>query len=214
MTKQILPNKWFIWAIVAIVVAGVGLWGYIQYTLIQDSVAENISVVPAAKTAKTVDTFDWQTYRNEKYGFEFKYPSDWKIGENDGEKYAPVDGTKVVEVFKIVCCKFPDEGMYLKIVYSSDSSKYPVIQNLLAEKSDIYSAENFTVDKYAIANFEGVCVKTKTGSDFTYEEDVQLYLKNGTGFYTLLWRSIDTNKEGFTASAYLEKILSTFKFIK
>lgn len=33
---------------------------------------------------KQVDTSDWKTYRNEKYGFEFKYPSFLKQAENKG----------------------------------------------------------------------------------------------------------------------------------
>lgn len=32
MNKQICSNRWFIWAIVFIVVVGVGLWGFIEYT--------------------------------------------------------------------------------------------------------------------------------------------------------------------------------------
>ncbi len=33
----------------------------------------NYASVPAS-----TDTSNWNTYRNEKYGFEFKYPEDWK----------------------------------------------------------------------------------------------------------------------------------------
>ena len=30
-----------------------------------------------------IDTSDWKTYRNEEYGFEFKYPGDWMADEHN-----------------------------------------------------------------------------------------------------------------------------------
>jgi len=53
-----------------------------QYAAIQDNIAENISVVPAVKTAKPEDTSNWQTYRNEEYGFEIKYPENIVVGQH------------------------------------------------------------------------------------------------------------------------------------
>jgi len=37
-------------------------------------------------TPTTDETANWKTYRNEEYGFEFKYPPDWTEKQSFGEK--------------------------------------------------------------------------------------------------------------------------------
>jgi hypothetical protein len=37
MNRQICTNRWFIWAIVFILVVGVGLWAYIEYSIALDA---------------------------------------------------------------------------------------------------------------------------------------------------------------------------------
>ncbi len=39
------------------------------------------AVSPSASVVSGVDTSNWKTYRSEKYGFEVRYPKDWKLSD-------------------------------------------------------------------------------------------------------------------------------------
>lgn len=66
-----------IWVVIAAVLLG---GGYIAYQKYQQPMTDNQPQQaddnsPQEKQA-SADISDWKTYRNEKYGFEFRYPSD------------------------------------------------------------------------------------------------------------------------------------------
>jgi hypothetical protein len=85
MFRTIYPNRWFIWTIVIIFAAFIYVGGAIvQFAIEQRSEGELIAATPIphrAKKAVDIDTSTWKTYRNEKYGFEFKYQKDFSIKE-------------------------------------------------------------------------------------------------------------------------------------
>jgi|SRR3989338_1558984 len=43
-------------------------------------------------TTEEIDKSDWKTYRNEEYGFEFKYPGEWSIDKYDKKILVYYDG--------------------------------------------------------------------------------------------------------------------------
>lgn len=77
-----------LWTILVILLLVVVL-GIIAYAYIMKDIERNLyqaRTAPTQRSEQSAIPADWKTYRNEEYGFEFKYPSDWKMEPEPGTK--------------------------------------------------------------------------------------------------------------------------------
>lgn len=73
--------------ILIIVIAGVGYWIYRSNSTPEEA-KENEQIVQD-------ETIDWNVYTNEKYGYEIKYPKDWKVQKPSEPPYpGPPEGVE------------------------------------------------------------------------------------------------------------------------
>ncbi len=128
---------------------------------------------------------EWQTYRNEVYGFEFNYPS-VLIVKADGGGYFRLGKTKETN------------ETYLEIIFGEESSDF---DNTQAGYVDSILIGGIPARKFS--DSEGLC----DGPDLCLPAYVQINVAYKTKKYALIfYGSADLSEEQ-------QQILSTFKFI-
>ena len=158
------------------------------------------------------DTSDWQTYRNEEYGFEFRYPNDWMVTETKLSNDHPSSYLKV----RITVSNNPiAQGQKLSKENVDEISAFEVTfrgsQNepkLDIEKwYDVSEGKNEIISKRVatIAGRKAVCTET-SWQDFIIQ---RCFVSDETSIVEI---GYSLSQPKFVKD--YENILSTFKFIE
>ena len=92
---------------------------------------QNMEVI----TATSGDTSNWETYKSEKLGFTFKYPSTLEIKER-GSNIDLLNGQVVL--FSLTISQDNEEGIYIEVTQNEEIVFQPGGRDNLRSESDIF----------------------------------------------------------------------------
>jgi len=140
--------------IIGVLIIGGGIFAYFQFF--------KEGVKTEGEEQKN-ETADWKTYKNEQYGFEFKYPSDWMVTEKDADKtdtikdghlfevskYGTVGAAEISGVFEVNVFNFDDNQANFEKKITSIKRLYPNNREVSQDGLNGYKGENYVLDEAA-----------------------------------------------------------------
>lgn len=162
------------------------------------------------------ETSDWETYRNEKYGFEFKYPSNWEINSSP------------IETEESILENFNRGYSYLQLFTYDTSGRRQKVEMVFAPLTD--KNDSFLENpKAEVKTFNGIqwyTGRTQVLSPMEPFDAFEAAASVKMGNPNMIKKDFIVSMTGYTASGpensiysqtLAEKtigILSTFKFIQ
>lgn len=193
-------SKILILIILAVIVAGgVLVYQYSQKPAQEQPPADETADVPAEALA----TEDWEAYRNEEYGFEVKYPSNFEIrgSSSDGTyvNFSPYAGTYVTIRTGEQTWKLPLRHEYMSSV-NSVTMEWEVIEQKIEDDQLSITQERIVIDE---ENGHRIILRDEEDSIILS----RAYIQRGGDFF-VIDQSFNSDIQIFN------QILSTFRFLE
>jgi len=163
-----------------------------------------------------IDASDWQTYRNEEFGFEVKYPKDFLAETKKLSVLQIFKNTKIESLYKV---EFIDseKSNNISIEVCNNGNNYSLDQWLkkYKETNPVGAGLSFGMSpdkekEIIIDDVKGL--KGDFGCCMTYQHSV--FLKNGDRIYQIGGGYLNFKDRLYPNEEIFNQILSTFKFIE
>jgi len=170
-----------------------------------------------------IQTADWQTYRNEEYGFEVKYPEDWFVREDTFTKEIYFGET--VGFYEENGTKIPVEKIGFSVEFYSNLSKLFGNESVLLSLKDwvsetflpLQEGENVEDITFGANNYNGILVETYKELGVVHLIKT-VYVKQDESIYELKGEVLTPATAGVPTKYNYDKIfnqmLSTFRFLE
>jgi len=181
----------------------------------QPSPTPSLQPQPVNNQQSTIDTTSWQTYRNEKFNVEFKYPLYWVVEEYDETTESVINANHV---------DFSDDteinltySLRFGFIVNENPNRLPLREYLIQEKVNIMYPLEFDIElsreeirrrlmEWRVTTFKGY-------DSLQNLENTKLFVSVGQNVFMLYMDSLEEGINSFADSPF-DQILSTFRFIE